>query len=112
MKVENKDAHRAANSHYFFATHVRDGDGSGDDVVMLLLTEKELERAAKRAEKNPAGFCIVTSTHDADSMLSLYALANQLRISTGDNTLRRTEYLIDTANYSCKHMSFRKIQIT
>ena len=51
MKVENKDAHRAANSHYFFATHVRDGDGSGDDVVMLLLTEKELERAAKRAEK-------------------------------------------------------------
>ena len=53
MKVENKDAHRAANSHYFFATHVRDGDGSGDDVVMLLLTEKELERAAKRAEKNP-----------------------------------------------------------
>ena len=53
MKVENKDAHRAANSHYFFATHVRDGDGSGDDVVMLLLTEKELDRAAKRAEKNP-----------------------------------------------------------
>ena len=53
MKIENKDAHRAANSHYFFATHVRDGDGSGDDVVMLLLTEKELERAAKRAEKNP-----------------------------------------------------------
>ena len=29
----------------FFATHVRDGDGSGDDVVMLLLTDKELERA-------------------------------------------------------------------
>ena len=53
MKVENKDAHRAANSHYFFATHVRDGDGSGDDVVLMLLTEKELERAAKRAEKNP-----------------------------------------------------------
>ena len=53
MKVENKNAHRAANSHYLFATHVRDGDGSGDDVVMLLLTEKELERAAKRAEKNP-----------------------------------------------------------
>ena len=52
MKVENKDAHRAADKHYFFATHVRDGDGSGDDVVMLLLTEKELERAAKRARKN------------------------------------------------------------
>ena len=51
MKVENKDAHRAADKHYFFATHVRDGDGTGDDVVMLLLTGKELERAAKRATK-------------------------------------------------------------
>ena len=51
MKVENKNAHRAADKHYFFATHVRDGDGSGDDVVMLLLTDKELERASKRAEK-------------------------------------------------------------
>ena len=42
MKVENKNAHRAADKHYFFATHVRDGDGTGDDVVMLLLTDKEL----------------------------------------------------------------------
>ena len=46
MKVENKNAHRAADKHYF-ATHVRDGDGSGDDVVMLLLLDKELERASK-----------------------------------------------------------------
>jgi|TARA_A100001515_G_scaffold106165_1_gene86972 hypothetical protein len=63
MKVENKNAHRAADKHYFFATHVRDGDGSGDDVVMLLLTDKELERAAKRAEKNkedlPEHFAII-----------------------------------------------------
>ena len=57
MLIERRD------KHYFFATHVRDGDGSGDDVVMLLLTEKELERAAKRAEKNkedlPEHFAIV-----------------------------------------------------
>ena len=63
MKVENKNAHRAADKHYFFATHVRDGDGSCDDVVMLLLTDKELERAAKRAEKNkedlPEHFAII-----------------------------------------------------
>ena len=63
MKVENKNAHRAADKHYFFATHVRDGDGSGDDVVMLLLTDKELERASKRAEKNkedlPKHFAII-----------------------------------------------------
>ena len=63
MKVENKNAHRAADKEYFFATHVRDGDGSGDDVVMLLLTDKELERASKRAEKNkealPEHFAIV-----------------------------------------------------
>ena len=63
MKVENKNAHLAADKHYFFATHVRDGDGSGDDVVMLLLTDKELERAAKRAEKNkedlPEHFAII-----------------------------------------------------
>ena len=73
MKVENKDAHRAANSHYFFATHVRDGDGSGDDVVMLLLTEKELERAAKRAEKNkeelPKHFAILQGRNEEDTIL-------------------------------------------
>ena len=51
MKVENKNAHRAADKEYFFATHVSDGDGSGDDVVMLLLTDKELERAAKLLRK-------------------------------------------------------------
>jgi hypothetical protein len=73
MKVENKDAHRAANSHYFFATHVRDGDGSGDDVVMLLLTEKELERAAKRAEKNPEDlpehFAIIQGSNEETILL-------------------------------------------
>ena len=73
MKVENKDAHRAANSHYFFATHVRDGDGSGDDVVMLLLTEKELERAAKRAEKNPEDlpkhFAIIQGRNEEETIL-------------------------------------------
>ena len=54
MKVENKNAHRAANKHYYFATHVRDGDGSGKgDVVLMLLTEKELLRAEERAKKNP-----------------------------------------------------------
>ena len=45
------------------ADDVGDGDGSGDDVVMLLLTDKELERAAKRADKNkedlPKYFAIV-----------------------------------------------------
>ena len=74
MKVENKDAHRAANSHYFFATHVRDGDGSGDDVVLMLLTEKELERAAKRAEKNPEdlpeNYAIVQGRKDDDESCS------------------------------------------
>ena len=73
MKVENKDAHRAANSHYFFATHVRDGDGSGDDVVMLLLTEKELDRAAKRAEKNPEDlpehFAIIQGSNKEETIL-------------------------------------------
>ena len=73
MKVENKDAHRAANSHYFFATHVRDGDGSGDDVVMLLLTDKELERAAKRATKNkedlPKHFAIIQGRSEEETIL-------------------------------------------
>ena len=73
MKVENKNAHRAANSHYLFATHVRDGDGSGDDVVMLLLTEKELERAAKRAEKNPEDlpehFAIIQGSNEEETIL-------------------------------------------
>ena len=64
MKVKNKNAHRAADKEYFFATHVKSGVGAGeDDVVMLLLTDKELERAAKRADKNkedlPKYFAIV-----------------------------------------------------
>ena len=66
MKVENKNAHRAADKHYYFATHVMEGDGTGDDVMMLLLTDKELERAAKRAEKNkedlPEHFAIIQGT--------------------------------------------------
>ena len=66
MKVENKNAHRAADKHYYFATHVIEGDGTGDDVMMLLLTDKELERAAKRAEKNkedlPEHFAIIQGT--------------------------------------------------
>ncbi len=73
MKVENKNAHRAADKHYFFATHVRDGDGSGDDVVMLLLTDKELERAAKRAEKNkedlPKHFAIIQGKNEDETIL-------------------------------------------
>jgi hypothetical protein len=73
MKVENKNAHRAADKHYFFATHVRDGDGSGDDVVMLLLTDKELERAAKRATKNkedlPKHFAIIQGKTEDETIL-------------------------------------------
>jgi len=73
MKVENKNAHRAADKHYFFATHVRDGDGSGDDVVMLLLTDKELERASKRAEKNkedlPKHFAIIQGKNEEEKTL-------------------------------------------
>ena len=64
MKVTNKNAHRAADKEYFFATHVKSEAGAGeDDVVMLLLTDKELERATKRADKNkedlPKYFAIV-----------------------------------------------------
>ena len=73
MKVENKNAHRAADKHYFCATHVRDGDGSGDDVVMLLLTDKELERASKRAEKNkedlPRHFAIIQGSNEKPIVL-------------------------------------------
>ena len=73
MKVENKNAHRAADKHYFFATHVRDGDGTGDDVVMLLLTDKELERAAKRATKNkedlPKHFAIIQGKNKDETIL-------------------------------------------
>jgi len=73
MKVENKNAHRAADKHYFFATHVRDGDGTGDDVVMLLLTDKELERAAKRATKNkedlPKHFAIIQGKNEDETIL-------------------------------------------
>ena len=73
MKVENKNAHRAADKNYYFATHVRDGDGTGDDVVMLLLTDKELERAAKRATKNkedlPKHFAIIQGKNEDETIL-------------------------------------------
>mgnify|MGYP003131921155 CR=1 FL=1 len=59
MKVENKNAHRAADKHYFFATHV--------------LTDKELERAAKRAEKNkedlPKHFAIIQGKNEEETTL-------------------------------------------
>ena len=53
MKVENKNAHRAADKEYFFATYVK---------------SDELERAAKRAEKNkedlPKYFAIVQGSNE------------------------------------------------
>ena len=69
MKVENKNAHRAADKEYFFATYVKSDAGPGeDDVIQLLLTDKELERAAKRAEKNkedlPKYFAIVQGSNE------------------------------------------------
>ena len=75
MKVENKNAHRAANKHYYFATHVRDGDGSGkSDVVLILLTEKEHLRAEERAKKNPEdlpeNYAIVQGRKDDDESCS------------------------------------------
>ena len=42
MKVENKNAHRAANKHYYFATHVRDGDGSGNSCTTINTFHYEL----------------------------------------------------------------------
>ena len=62
MKVENKIAHRAANKHYYFATHVRDGDGSGKVMSCWCFTEKELLRAEERAKKSedlPKNYAII-----------------------------------------------------
>ena len=46
---------------------------AADDVVMLLLTEKELERAAKRAEKNPEDlpehFAIIQGSNEEETIL-------------------------------------------
>tara|TARA_R100001510_G_C7655148_1_gene214113 strand:- start:3935 stop:4162 length:228 start_codon:yes stop_codon:yes gene_type:complete len=60
MKVENKNAHRAADKEYYFATHIKNNDG---EVQMLLLTDKEYERAVKRAERNkedlPSDYSVV-----------------------------------------------------
>ena len=69
MKVENKNRHRTADKEYFFATYVKSDAGPGeDDVVQLLLTDKELERASKRAEKNkedlPKYFAIVQGSNE------------------------------------------------
>ena len=74
MKVENKNAHRAADKEYFFATYVKSDAGPGeDDVIQLLLTDKELERAAKRAEKNkedlPKYFAIVQGSNEEPAVL-------------------------------------------
>ena len=74
MKVENKNAHRAADKEYFFATYVKSDAGPGeDDVIQLLLTDKELERAAKRAEKNkedlPKHFAIIQGRNEEDTIL-------------------------------------------
>ena len=56
MKVKNTNAHRAADREYFFATHVKSEAGAGeDDVVMLLLTDKELERARKACRQKQRG---------------------------------------------------------
>ena len=56
-----------------FPSHDRIGDGSGDDVVMLLLTDKELERAAKRATKNkedlPKHFAIIQGKNEDETIL-------------------------------------------
>ena len=59
---------------YFFATYVKSDAGPGeDDVIQLLLTDKELERAAKRAEKNkedlPKHFAIVQGRNEEDTIL-------------------------------------------
>ena len=74
MKVENKNAHRAADKEYFFATYVKSDAGPGeDDVIQLLLTDKELERAAKRAEKNkedlPKHFAIIQGRNEEEKIL-------------------------------------------
>ena len=74
MKVENKNAHRAADKEYYFATYVKSDAGPGeDDVIQLLLTDKELERAAKRAEKNkedlPKYFAIVQGSNEEPAVL-------------------------------------------
>jgi len=68
MKVNNKNAHRAADKEYYFTAYVKSDAKEGeDDVVMLLLTDKEFERAAKRAEKNqedlPKYFAIVQGSN-------------------------------------------------
>ena len=73
MKVKNTNAHRAADKEYFFATHVKsDAKPGEDDVVMLLLTDKELERASKRAEKNkedlPEYFAIIQGSVEPTAM--------------------------------------------
>jgi hypothetical protein len=49
QQVENKQSHWAANSQYnFIRVQFPNGVETG-----LLFTDKEIERALKRAEKNP-----------------------------------------------------------
>lgn len=48
-KVPNKNPRKGAKDEYYFVFHVEPtGDG-----VCLLLTQKEFDRAAARAAKNP-----------------------------------------------------------
>lgn len=48
-KIKNKNRKLNENKDYFFVAHI---DSNGD-VVSLLLTDIEFEKAKKRAEKNP-----------------------------------------------------------
>ena len=58
MKVENKNAHRAADKHYFFATHVRDGDGT--DRTYPILSSEAI--SGFRAEAHRELHAVIRST--------------------------------------------------
>jgi hypothetical protein len=62
-KIKNTKRKPTENKDYFFVAHV---DPNGD-VVPLLLTDIEFEKARKRAEKNqedvPLDFIAITQCH-------------------------------------------------
>jgi hypothetical protein len=62
-KIKNKNKKPTENSYYFFVAHV---DQTGD-VIPLLLTDIEFEKAKKRAEKNsedvPENFLVFFQKH-------------------------------------------------